>query len=464
MMKKNESKKRGLSASLALVLMLTFGIRAQAQVNSGSDGSDGAFNPTTNIVIDMTDHPDGIYHYTSVNIPAGVTVTFKPNAANTPLVWLVQGNCVIAGVVSLDGQVYNGAIGGLGGPGGWRGGNRGPSIPGEDGQGPGGGKATTVFPSGHGGNASFGTVGVQGTYDESPGEAYGSIFLIPLMGGSGGGAGSSSYNSGGGGGGGAIVIAADTITVSGTVRANGGDRADGGGSSGYGGGAGSGGAIRLIASTISGQGSLSVRGGLLYTTEEGGRGRIRLDGADITFSGGTTSGVTSFGFQPIIIPPPSQNVGLSIESIGGVAIAGSPSGSPVNPDVIVPANTSNPVTIVVKCINIPLNTEVIIDAKPANGETVRAVAFNNSGTQSLSYATVQLSLPRGAGTIQAKAISGIADQFAAVGPAESETMLAQTGWLATGERFKAIEITSVLGGGQSIAYISESGKRYSIAQ
>jgi hypothetical protein len=43
-------------------------------------------------------------------------------------------------------------------------------------------------------------------------------------------------------------------------------------------------------------------------------------------------------------------------------------------------------------------------------------------------------------------------------------MLAQTGWLATGERFKAIEITSVLGGGQSIAYISESGKRYSLAQ
>lgn len=44
----------------------------------------------------MADHPDGIYHYTSVNIPSGVTVTFKPNAANTPVVWLVQGNCVIS--------------------------------------------------------------------------------------------------------------------------------------------------------------------------------------------------------------------------------------------------------------------------------------------------------------------------------------------------------------------------------
>ena len=32
-----------------------------AQVNSGSNGSDGAFNPTTNIVINMADHPNGIY-------------------------------------------------------------------------------------------------------------------------------------------------------------------------------------------------------------------------------------------------------------------------------------------------------------------------------------------------------------------------------------------------------------------
>ena len=68
--------------------------RAQ-QVNSGSNGSDGAFNPTANVVIDMADHPDGIYQYTSVNIPAGVTVTFIPNAGNKPVVWLVQGSCVI---------------------------------------------------------------------------------------------------------------------------------------------------------------------------------------------------------------------------------------------------------------------------------------------------------------------------------------------------------------------------------
>ena len=69
---------------------------AHAQVNSGSNSSDGAFNPTTNTVINMADHSDGIYHYTSVNIPSGVTVTFIPNANNTPVVWLGQCNLIDA--------------------------------------------------------------------------------------------------------------------------------------------------------------------------------------------------------------------------------------------------------------------------------------------------------------------------------------------------------------------------------
>ena len=63
---------------------------ASAQVNSGSNGSDGALNPTTNVVINMTDHPDGISQYTSVNMPVDVTVSFIPNANNTPVVWLVH--------------------------------------------------------------------------------------------------------------------------------------------------------------------------------------------------------------------------------------------------------------------------------------------------------------------------------------------------------------------------------------
>ena len=90
--KLNTSSQRLRSVALLLALFqsLWFGAQAQTPINTGSDGHDGALNPTTSIVIDMADHPDGIYHYTSVNIRSGVEVSFIPNANNSPVVWLVQ--------------------------------------------------------------------------------------------------------------------------------------------------------------------------------------------------------------------------------------------------------------------------------------------------------------------------------------------------------------------------------------
>ena len=59
---------RRAGAMLVLALGLCLGAGARAQVNSGSTGADGAFNPTTNTVINLADHPDGIYHHTSGTI------------------------------------------------------------------------------------------------------------------------------------------------------------------------------------------------------------------------------------------------------------------------------------------------------------------------------------------------------------------------------------------------------------
>src|SRR5665213_3242804 len=192
---------------------------ARAQVNSGSNGSDGAFDPATNTVINMADHPNGIYQYTSVTISNGVTVTFIPNTANTPVVWLVQSNCVINGTVTLDGGGGIGAQGGIGGVGGFSGGNGGGGgAPAGDGQGPGGGLAGFVN-SELGGNASFATNGAvltnyNGACGFNPnqpvaGQQYGNYLLVPLIGGSGGGGTAGSGTRGGGGGGGAILIAAN---------------------------------------------------------------------------------------------------------------------------------------------------------------------------------------------------------------------------------------------------------------
>ena len=46
---------------LACSLLLLVPLAAHAQVNSGSTGADDAFNPATNTVVDMSDHPNGIY-------------------------------------------------------------------------------------------------------------------------------------------------------------------------------------------------------------------------------------------------------------------------------------------------------------------------------------------------------------------------------------------------------------------
>jgi hypothetical protein len=454
-----------MKISCISTLALTFALMAfplSAQVNSGSDGSDGALNPTSNLVIDMADHPDGIYHYTSVNIPAGVTVSFSQNTGNTPVVWLVQGSVTINGNLQLSGSAAFDSAGGNPGPGGYRGGTGASGVTqASAGLGPGGGIG---FGDGAGraGNASFGSKGSQLGGRPDSGDLYGNTFLIPLIGGSGGGGGR--YIGGGGGGGAVMIAASNEITLGGNIYCSG-----GGVNNQQFCGAGSGGAVRLVSTRLKGSGTIHAGGAGAYgasSTAEwpfssvSGAGRVRVDTLEYSFSG-NIHGVTTNGFQPIIIPPAAQAVALSIESVGGVSVAASPGGKLVTPDVIVPGAQQNPVSIVVRCTNIPLGSEIIVDVKPANGPTIRAVAPNNAGSKASSTATVQVEMPRGGGTIQAKAISGI--QLAANDDPNAEhNFIAQAGWTADGERFKAVEVTAGLGASCQLVYLTESGKRYTL--
>jgi len=191
-----------------------------------------------------------------------------------------------------------------------------------------------------------------------------------------------------------------------------------------------------------------------------GSGRIRFDSFENVFNGGI-SGVFTRGFQPIILPAPGQGIQLAIQSVGGVAVAGNPSGVLVNPDVIVPAQQTNPVSVVVRCTNVALNSEITVVVQPANGAAVQAVGLNNAGTTAASFATVAVNMPRGGGIIYAKAVTGLAGGAAITNPADAKTRtLAETGWMADGERFAKIEVTSMPGAPQRVAYITESGKRY----
>lgn len=392
-MKTKNSKCFIFTLAIGLAVLACAG--AHAQVNSGSNGSDGAFNPTTNIVINMADHPNGIYQYTSVTISNGVTVTFIPNANNTPVTWLVQGNCEIDGTVDVSGQGVGGAAGGIGGPGGSAGGIGG-SNP-YSGQGPGGGGSG----QGAGGGGSFGTQGGSGANNAVAGQIYGNSFLLPLLGGSGGGGGGVAFGGGCGGGGAILIAASGFIQLNGVINASGGNAGNGYRYS-YNAG-GSGGGVRLVTVNFSGTGQINTGGGSGEASGVGGGlGRIRIDAFQNNF-GGQINGVFTQGFQPIIIPVAGQGVQLSITSVAGAAVSATPNGQLITPDAIISGQQANPIPIVVSCANLPLNTLITVTVKPASGASVSAVGYNTTGTLASSTAAVSLNMPRGGGLIYATA-------------------------------------------------------------
>jgi len=416
------------------------------QINSGSDGHDGILKPTQlGTEIDMDDHPDGIYHYSSVLIPSGYSVSFKPDANNSPVVWLVKGSCVIDGTVSVNAAPIPNNGPGRGGPGGFAGGNSG-SHP-SDGQGPGGGKkALTSTANSTGGGGSFGSKG--GT--SLAGSVYGNIYLLPLIGGSGGGGYFSNSRGGGGGGGAILIVSPETIALNGKIQAVGGWTGDAYNACGSGGG------IRIVTKRIFGSGGIYAGGGGSSVNAKGGSGRIRFDVLENNFSG-TISGEFSQGFQPVIIPASGQ-FQLAIKSIAGTPITKT-SGVLASPDVIISSQQENPVSIELQCLNLPLNTAITVNAKPVNGDQLSAVGYNNTGTKESSTATVLMNLPRGGGIIYATATTSTSGQ-GSIGIGDDSSSYAQTGLTIYGERFAKVEVTDILGGRQSITYITDSGTRY----
>lgn len=479
-------------------LMLAGLASATWAFNSGSTGADGALAPTVNTEVVLP--ASGILNYTSINIPAGVTVTFRRNVTNTPVVLLVSGNATISGTIDVSGRnaAASGTAGdgvladdgtpGLGGPGGYAGGRGGrPSgapdsadRAGGKGLGPGGGGGSVFCPAnvysagyeygfngGHGG--SYGTAGSRGTYLTSAcpgfdalGPTYGSSELLPLIGGSGGGGGSakgSYFAGGGGGGGGAILMAVSgTLTVTnstGRILANGGS----GGATGSpgcpfenyasGGGGGSGGAIRLVATTIAGNGSITADNGSNgascqgYQGGVGGDGRIRLEAETLTRTSGTTPAHTFGSPGPVFI---AGSPSLRITSVAGVNVPNPPTGTA---DVSLPETTPNPVTVAFATTGIPVGNTVKLSVAPASGAEVTAVSTALTGSTANATATASINLPVGASTLQANITYTV---IVAMGDALSR--------FAGNERVERISVTAGLDGRSITKLITVSGREF----
>jgi len=451
------------SAFLFLSLILAANVRGQNNFNSGSTGADGAFNPTTSQSLAVP--ASGVFNFTTVNIPSGVTITITRNSTNTPLTILASGDVVIAGTIVLDGIQGSGSfVGGIGGAGGSNGGNGGygfdQSFSGVQGDGLGGGgggtsSTTTTFPGG-GGGGGYGTTGFVGGGTGVGGQLgakYGATTILPLVGGSGGGGGGAANNrrgGAGGGGGGAILIASSgTISMNGIISAHGGQ----GGAGDAGGGGGSGGAIRLIANTITGSGNLNVSGGggggaqLSFNGGFGGQGYVRLEGYSTNNFTGTTSpgNVASLSFPHPVNPPNSPS--LRIASVGGVNAPASPAGSLQSvPDVIVPASTANPVTVALEGSNIPLGTTIQIVLTPSRGASTTALSSGLAGSVAASTANASVNLPGGISVVSATTVIDL-------------TIAGAKPLFMDGERVNRIEVAATFGGPSELTYVTQSGRR-----
>jgi hypothetical protein len=387
-------------------LWLTFGMialgmgAAMAQTfTSGSTGADGALNfagtpPGTVIDFDpatftpaLDADGDSVYHFTTITIPANVTVRLRANKAGAaPVHWLATGAVVIDGTLDLNGEdghtPVTPRIPSVPGPGGFAGGigAGAPNLPSQAGFGPGAGCA-------NGGNAGHAVSIVTGgslcPTGMTGGLSYGNTFLLPLIGGSGGG-GFSSF--GGGAGGGAIMIASSvSIRVNGTIRAN-------GGANGFSGGfaMGSGGAIRLVAPTVTGSGRLEASGGGSVAAP----GRIRIEALQNTFIGSATGVARTTALLPApILLPTSPQPQLRVVSVGGQAVPPHPRGAFNPADVIL--NTSQAVAIQLEGRNIPPGTPITVTVANETEGTQVVASPPLAGTAALSTATVTVTVPAG---------------------------------------------------------------------
>jgi hypothetical protein len=384
---------------------------AQTQFSSGSTGADGplTFTASGEYVIDMSTKPDGVWNYTTINIPAGVKVSFTKNAANTGVIWLATGDVNIAGEIDLDGA--NGTLNVVrgneapGGPGGFRGGRGARRVDvsgtgsGTPGEGPGGGApGTTIDCSGSGG-------GEGGVYSTS---GPGGLACSPIGGSGGGGSGSVSGVDGknAGGGGGAILIASSTtIAIDGGLHANGGTGSCTSCGGDYNttacGGGGSGGAIRLVANRIEGSGSITALGGegsfevfagfLFRSYGGGGPGRIRTQAFVLHLTNLTNPVATEDGPLPFSL----CNGSIRITNIAGQVVPVLPGGDTSAPDVIF--TQAGPITVALATTNIPHGTVLTVRVA-TDGQAITAQSLP---TDAAGDASATLTVPAGFGTIQA---------------------------------------------------------------
>jgi hypothetical protein len=132
--------------------------------------------------------------------------------------------------------------------------------------------------------------------------------------------------------------------------------------------------------------------------------------------------------------------------VAGVAVPANPTGSG---DVVLPADTPNPVTVAFETSGVPVGNTVKLTVTPASGGTTSVVSPALGGTTETASASVSVNLPGGPSTLLAQT---------------SYTLLAAAGNAlapyAGGEQVAEVQLNSSLQGGSTVTLITVSGKTF----
>jgi hypothetical protein len=181
-----------------------------------------------------------------------------------------------------------------------------------------------------------------------------------------------------------LVASSTTITISGTINANGGQGANTGCA---GAGGGSGGAVRLMANTITGNGTISALGG--SSTGQGNvsasAGRIRLEAFQQSFAGSISCGCGVISTPNSVALPASAPSSLTVTSINGISINANPFSFP---DATI--NSSVPVTVNIQARYIPTGTvpNLTVFSESGPDQVITCTPLVGSLQSSTSTATV----------------------------------------------------------------------------
>jgi hypothetical protein len=208
-----------------------------------------------------------------------------------------------------------------------------------------------------------------------------------------------------------------------------------------------------VSNKVSGNVQVNVGGGMIGNAGfgfsgpgNGAAGFVRIEAFDTTSLSAIGNQASVALPNPVTAPNSPQ---LIIASVGGVSAPANPIGSHSGtPDIVLPANQANPVTVVVQASNIPVGTTVTVTALGPTGPPVPTQTGPLTGTSAASSATTALTLQPGTTVLTALASIDL-----------TVSGLAATRPVVNGEYVNRIEVAAAFGGLSRITYVTSSGKR-----